>query len=199
MSVERGLRAAGFRSLVEANTEPGASYDGDDHEEGRLSAEDLANPDVAMMKASARGSQALPRVLPHQKGRARFQVHAHIRLYLRAPRRAGVAPALGAAVLQVGMKEVLFDAVAGRDISPSAWCRPRWERWTGSSSAWSASCSASDRSSSSSRPPRRSGPRPQAEEARVAQGFVHRRPGAEGWRDHRQRADGGEPPRCRCT
>ena len=52
MSVERGSRAVGVRSLVEAaNTEPGASYDGDDHE-ATYDAEDLTHPDVARMKAS---------------------------------------------------------------------------------------------------------------------------------------------------
>ena len=194
MSVERGSRAAGFRSLVEAaNTEPGASYDGDDHEEATYDAEDLANPDVAMMKASREVRKPFREFSLIEKVEYVFVRFTLISACIFVLLGVLASLLLSALLFSMGMKEVLFDAV---------------QAWAGYSPVGlvSSAVGALDRFLLGmvclvfglgsfelflAVQPRRSGPRPQAEEARVAQGFVHRRPGAEGWRDHR-RGDGGE-------
>ena len=155
MSVERGSRAAGVRSLVEAaNAEPGASYDGDDHEDTTYDAEDLTHPDVAMMKASRDVRKPFREFSLIEKVEYVFVRFTLISACIFVLLGVLASLLLSALLFSMGMKEVLFDAVqAWAGYSPSAWCRPRLVRWTGSSSAWSASCSASDRSSSSSRGP----------------------------------------------
>ena len=112
MSVERGSRAAGFRSLVEAaNTEPGASYDGDDHEEATYDAEDLANPDVARMKASREVRKPFREFSLIEKVEYVFVRFTLISACIFVLLGVLASLLLSALLFSMGMKEVLFDAV----------------------------------------------------------------------------------------
>ena len=111
MSVERGSRAVGVRSLVEAaNTEPGASYDGDDHE-ATYDAEDLANPDVARMKASREVRKPFREFSLIEKVEYVFVRFTLISACIFVLLGVLASLLLSALLFSMGMKEVLFDAV----------------------------------------------------------------------------------------
>ena len=111
MSVERGSRAVGVRSLVEAaNTEPGASYDGDDHE-ATYDAEDLTHPDVARMKASREVRKPFREFSLIEKVEYVFVRFTLISACIFVLLGVLASLLLSALLFSMGMKEVLFDAV----------------------------------------------------------------------------------------
>ena len=113
MSVERGSRAVGVRSLVEAaNAEPGASYDGDDHhEDTTYDAEDLTHPDVAMMKASRDVRKPFREFSLIEKVEYVFVRFTLISACIFVLLGVLASLLLSALLFSMGMKEVLFDAV----------------------------------------------------------------------------------------
>ena len=111
MSVARGSRAVGVRSLVEAaNTEPGASYDGDDHE-ATYDAEDLTHPDVARMKASREVRKPFREFSLIEKVEYVFVRFTLISACIFVLLGVLASLLLSALLFSMGMKEVLFDAV----------------------------------------------------------------------------------------